>query len=83
MTRTQDRDVAEIGQAFLDLLPGRNKYTCLVAMISAAVTTARLLGMPKMELQQMLVRIWDKRSISEREQAGGAATPGRYKAKEI
>ena len=43
------------------LLTGEDKRLTIVAAMSIACTTAHQLGIPKLELQAMLVRIYEKR----------------------
>lgn len=44
-----------------EALVGMNMRGTIVACLSLAATTANLIGMPKMELQKMLIRFYDKR----------------------
>lgn len=51
-----------------DLLTGEDKGLTVIAALSIAATTAHQLGMPKLDLQKMLIRMYDQRE-KERQHA--------------
>jgi hypothetical protein len=53
-------EVKEIQDGLLALLEGKDKKLAIVAALSIAATTAHMIGMPKLELQKMLVHLCDK-----------------------
>lgn len=55
------KTVEEMQAALLELLPGENRELALQACLSIASTTAVLMGMSKVELQQRLILLYDKR----------------------
>lgn len=50
------------------VLVGEDKYMTLIIVLSIAATTGHMLGMPKIELQRILMRLYDKRVMESRTQ---------------
>ena len=65
----RDRQVEEISLGLGDLLVGKDMFLTIVACLSTAATTAHLIGMPKLELQKMLMRCYDKRIAEQASKA--------------
>ena len=59
--KNADPEVAKIQAGLEQLLVGSNKALTVVAALSIAVTTAHMIGIPKLELQKMLMRMYAKR----------------------
>ena len=50
-----------IADGLESLLVGENKKLTIVAALSIAVSTAHMIGVPKLELQKMLMRMYARR----------------------
>lgn len=61
MTNKQESQLAEIQNGLVSLLIGKDKELVICACLSIAATTAHMIGMPKLQAQTMLMRIYDKR----------------------
>lgn len=55
----------EISAGLVALLEGKDKRLTIIAALSIAATTAHMIGMPKLELQTMLIRMYDRRVAEE------------------
>jgi hypothetical protein len=58
---TQEEQVEEIKGGLVKLLVGKDKALTIVAALSIATTSAFMVGMPKLELQEMLIRLYDSK----------------------
>jgi hypothetical protein len=56
-----DCEQRQIQDGLVALLEGKNKRLAIIAALSVAATTAHMIGMPKMDLQKMLMRMYDRR----------------------
>lgn len=57
----QDEEVQSIQAGLMKLLVGKNKRLAMIAMLSCAATTAHMVGASKIEIQEILIRCYDKR----------------------
>jgi hypothetical protein len=60
----RDSQVADIAAGLMSLLTGKDKQCTIVAAISIAVSSARMVGMNKIELQKLLVRCYDRQELA-------------------
>lgn len=58
---TTEEQVTKIQAGLLKLLVGEDKFLTVVAALSIATTSAHMINMPMLELQSMLVRMFQKR----------------------
>ena len=58
-------EVATIQAGLEQLLVGKNKRLTIIAALSVAVTTAHMIGIPKLELQKMLMRMYASRESGQ------------------
>ena len=56
-----ERQQADISDSLISLFEGKDKHLSMVAAMSIAVTTGFMLGIPKIELQKLMMRMYDKR----------------------
>jgi hypothetical protein len=61
MTDQQEQQLKEIQAGLIGLFVGKDIEVCIHAALSIAATIAHLIGMPKMELQKKLMRMYDER----------------------
>ena len=66
---TRESDIAELQAGLSRFLVGKDKELTIIAALSIAATTAFMIGLPKLELQKMLVRMYDRR-VAEAQRAG-------------
>jgi len=57
----EEEQIKEITDGLLDLMVGKNIRLSIIAALSIAATSAFLIGMKKLELQEILIRCYDKR----------------------
>jgi hypothetical protein len=69
--------VQEIQAGLEALFVGKDKRLSVIAALSIAATSAHMIGMSKIELQKILIRLYDKR-ISE-----GAGTSGQRRKENV
>lgn len=67
MTETErDQQVQEISDALRQTFVGKDVYLSLIAALSISVTSAGLINMGKLDIQELLIRLWDKRDRLEK-----------------
>ena len=55
----------QIEEGLLSLFEGKDKFLSILACLSISATTARMIGLPKLELQKILIRCYDRRIEEE------------------
>jgi hypothetical protein len=63
-------ELEEIQDSLVGLLVGKDKMLTIVASLSIAATTAHMIGLPKLEIQGMLMRMYDKRVAEAKAKEG-------------
>jgi hypothetical protein len=58
---SMDQQIKSIQDGLMALLVGKDKRLSIVAMLSCAATTAHMIGASKIEIQEILIRCYDKR----------------------
>jgi hypothetical protein len=61
MSEEETAEMEEIKAGLVELLVGKNKVLSIVAAVSVAATAAHMVGMSKMDLQKLLIRMYDAR----------------------
>jgi len=66
MPEIKSEQQKRIESGLAELLRGEDKHLTLVAALSIAVTTAFLTGITKLEVQKMIMRMYERRESEER-----------------
>jgi hypothetical protein len=69
MADEKSEQQVRIANGLADLLVGEDKWLTIVAAMSLACTTAHQIGIEKLELQKLLMRMYDRREAEARADA--------------
>jgi hypothetical protein len=58
---SMDQQIKSIQDGLMALLVGKDKRLSMIAMLSCAATTAHMIGASKIEIQELLLRYYDRR----------------------